>query len=219
MAIRISTATKTLFICRKFINPQKLNKMSSLRLFIGIELPTDVKAAIATYVDRMKKEFPDLRVGWESEDKLHITIKFLGSVDEGRIAAIQRILDGAAAERPQIKACIHGTGSFGSMRAPRVLWLKMDEGAREISILASSVEVLLTPLGFVPESRAYTPHVSIARLKDPHQSRQLVAEHLQHHVGPLEFRIDGLSLFQSELTRAGSLYTVLSRHLLRHDPI
>jgi RNA 2',3'-cyclic 3'-phosphodiesterase len=185
------------------------------RLFVGIELPEDVKRVCGKHVGALKREFGDLRVGWERPEKLHITIKFIGTVEEDLVSKIADAISLTSSQVGPFRADISAAGSFGSSKGPWVLWMGVSLGAEKTTLLASMLEDYLLPLGFSRETRKFSPHVTIARIKEPHRSLELAVRLSERDFVPLEFSVKELCLFNSELTQHGSRYTILSRHPLQ----
>src|ERR671916_1601729 len=101
-----------------------------VRVFCAVELPEDVRAEAARHVARLRAEFPRLKVGWEREEKLHLTLKFLGEIDEARVELLTRAAEAAADATRAFELSIEGAGFFPPRGAPRVLWLRVQDSSR-----------------------------------------------------------------------------------------
>ena len=140
-----------------------------MRLFIGIELPDDLKsraAAAATGVrDRIAHAAPGAQVRWVAPANLHITIWFLGEVREPRVEALTASLKEPLDARP-FTLRVGGCGAFPSSGAPRAFWLGLVAGREGLLAVHEALGPRLMPLGFEPETRQFSPHLTIARVKD-----------------------------------------------------
>jgi RNA 2',3'-cyclic 3'-phosphodiesterase len=148
-------------------------------------------------------------VAWVGADNFHLTLKFLGGVETGRVDAVVAGLTGAAAGCPAFDVAVRGLGAFPSPTRPRVLWAAVAEGAAAMSVVARRVDEALGPLGFEPETRAFSPHVTLGRVRVPRSSPRL-AEALADGGEFGRQRVDRLVLMRSELSPRGPRYTELA---------
>jgi 2'-5' RNA ligase len=140
-----------------------------VRLFVGVELSGEMKAAAADAADRLRTalERARLRVDarWVPAANLHVTLWFIGEVDETRAVTISEALS-PPFDTPPFAVRAHGLGAFPSSGPPRVFWIGIREGAESLAALHAHVAARLAPLGFEAERRAYSAHITIARVKD-----------------------------------------------------
>ncbi len=183
--------------------------MVGLRLFIAIELPEDVKAALAA----LRTDIPG--AAWVKPNAMHLTLKFLGDgIDERRVPELVEALE--AVRGAPFTLAVRGVGRFppGERQPARVLWAGLD-APRALSALAGDLERAVEPLGFPPERRPFSPHLTLARLKaggaGPALDRFLT-RHAGLHLEP--FPVDSIHLFASQLASQGPTYTRLARFLL-----
>ena len=155
-------------------------------------------------------------VKWVEPQNLHFTLKFLGDVAEERTEAVTEALREVARRTPPFAGHVAGVGVFPSLSRPRVVWAGMTAGAEELAGLASEVEEALVPLGFERERRAFTPHLTLGRVKSVVNVSNL-AEAVQRHAeadfGPL--RVDAVYLMRSDLRPSGPVYSPLAELWLR----
>ena len=185
----------------------------NIRLFIAVNMAEDLRAAIAEAQQRLGANRADVK--WVRPEIIHITLKFLGWVEDGRVAeigdAVARALTGAAAFRLRLE----GIGSFPSPTAPRVVWVGVKEGAAELTDLARRVEDALEPLGFEREARGFSPHVTIGRLKSPTGRGALVELMRAEQDRPFgEMEVARVELMRSDLRPSGPIYTSQREFLL-----
>lgn len=150
-------------------------------------------------------------VAWVAAPNLHLTLSFLGGVDEARIPAVGEALVRAATAQPPFDLAVHGLGAFPTLARIRVVWAGVIEGASAVSGLAAAVERELSPLGFAPEARAFTPHVTLGRVRMPRRDpalEQAVRAGAEREFGRL--RVTRLSLMRSDLSPRGARYTELA---------
>jgi 2'-5' RNA ligase len=150
-------------------------------------------------------------VSWVAPDNLHLTLKFLGSVDEARVPALVEALAAAAAGQAPYDLVLRGLGAFPSATRPRVLWAGAADGAERTADLAARVDAVLAELGVPREARAYTAHVTLGRVRVPRAqpalARALAAER-GRELGRL--RVERLTLMRSDPGRSGARYTALA---------
>jgi RNA 2',3'-cyclic 3'-phosphodiesterase len=170
-----------------------------------------VRERLAEAVERLRPLGRD--VAWVGRDNFHLTLKFLGGVEAARLDAITAALVDAALAAGPFDLGVSDLGAFPSRTRPRVLWAAIDEGAAATATLASHVDRVLAPLGFPPEGRAFSAHVTLGRVRAPRPNPRL-AEALSGGAFGRQ-RVDRLSLMRSELSPRGARYTELAAMPLR----
>jgi RNA 2',3'-cyclic 3'-phosphodiesterase len=178
-----------------------------MRLFIALDIPDDVRSAIATVVAKLRRACEVAR--WVHLEGAHVTLKFIGEVPAETAGPIKAAL--ATVPFPgAIKIFFRDIGFFPNEHRPRVLWA----GAvvdPELRTLAEAVENSLEPLGLAREQREFSPHVTLARFKSPEKLDGLRAAVAA--AGPLEFGgavANEFHLYQSILKPGGAEYTRLA---------
>jgi 2'-5' RNA ligase len=169
-----------------------------IRLFVALELPAPLRARLAL----LGGGVPGAK--WQREDQMHLTLRFIGEVDERRAHDIDDAL--ATVRAPAFSLELAGVGDFGG-REPHALWAGVRANDALIH-LEKKVESALVRLGLDAETRKYTPHVTLARLRNAPRAK--VAEFIAHHSlfasGPIA--IDHFTLFSSHLGSGGAVYRV-----------
>lgn len=170
---------------------------------MAIDLPKEFCAKISTI--QSKFIWPGLRL--VDPSLVHITLKFLGDVDEEKLQEIISVLDNI--DCLSFDSDISGVGAFSSLKNPRVVWLGVDG---DFSCIHRQVEALLSDMGFKKESHKFTPHATIARVAHLSGSyrKEFVSEmeHLKnYHLG--QMRVDTVKLKKSTLTTQGPIYETL----------
>lgn len=141
------------------------NEGSELRLFVACELPSEMKAALTALQDALRRQgAPPVR--WVRPGGIHLTLKFLGSVPAQRVtdicAALAPTVDGI---RP-LQLSLGSLGTFGGRRGARVVWVGVNGDVERAARLQRRVEEALARLGFPTEERAFSPHLTLARVPD-----------------------------------------------------
>jgi 2'-5' RNA ligase len=185
------------------------------RIFIAIDLSEEARSRVSQYISDLRDAFPGLRVGWERPEKLHLTLKFLGDVNDEQLGAVKNAVANAARQSPHFRLRLEGTGVFPSARKARILWLGLTERGDNLREIFNMIETeLLENIGFEKEARKFNPHLTIARLREPERSRGLVDLHLASHFEPVEFEVTDVVVYHSELLPKGSVYKSVARENL-----
>lgn len=180
-----------------------------MRLFVAIELPEEIKAALTTLQQSLREARAD--VAWAKPDNLHLTLKFLGETPSERIPALGLACVEAAKANPPFTLTTQGTGFFPDQRRPRIVWAGLSGAVTELEALQQQVEACLAVQGCTPEIKPFRPHLTLGRCKSPRNLPQL-ATHLNSYKLPaLSFTVSELVLMQSQLHPSGSIYTPLQR--------
>ena len=184
------------------------------RTFIAVDISDEARESTALYIDGLRRSFRNLRVGWERPEKLHLTLKFLGDVNDGRLDGVQRAVGDVASETVAFRIILGGTGRFPPRGDTRILWLGVgDEG--QLQSIAARIDTDLARLGFEKEKRRLSPHLTIARLREPRSSAELAATHLGRDFGPIELDVREIVIYESKLTPNGSIYTPMAAMQLK----
>ena len=176
-----------------------------MRLFTGLDLSPEVVRNLEKLLDRLR---PSARIQWSPPANLHVTTKFIGEWPEERLDELKAAL-AALPSRPSIDVSIAKVGFFPHERSPRVFWCGIE--APGLETLATDTEGAAASLGVERETRAYSPHLTLARIKDRVDMRPL--QQAIAAAGPLEFgRFPARSffLYRSQLRPTGSVYTKLA---------
>lgn len=192
----------------------KLYSERRLRVFCAIELPPEVRAQAARYIESLRAGRPEVKASWDREEKLHLTLKFLGEIEAGRVELLASAIERAAAHTNLFELVIRGTGAFPPGGRPRVLWLGVVDESGELARLHQSLEDECAREGFPREEKSFHPHLTIARLRRPEGARRLADLHKSMAFETSAFSVHEMVLMRSELSPRGSSYTALSRHRL-----
>ncbi len=181
-----------------------------IRLFTAIELPREILQKIGQIQFRLQKLIRG-SVRWLRLEGIHLTIKFLGDAPISRRTEIEERLDQQARRTPPMTLQASRLGAFPNLDRPRVIWIGIEGGIKQLEELQKRLDDAFLPLGFAAEERPFQPHLTLARVKIPKMLTGLAAasEHdTLYDAG--SFCAAGLSLIQSELTPERAVYTRLA---------
>jgi len=146
-------------------------------------------------------------VAWVAQGNLHVTLKFLGQVEEVRVPSLIDTLRAALADRHAVDVAVRGLGAFPSPTRPRVLWAGLED-ATGLTALAECVDLCCGRLGFPRETRAFAAHVTLGRVREPRRQPAL-GEALARPADFGRLRVDRVSLMRSELSPRGARHSEL----------
>ncbi len=172
----------------------------SIRAFVALELDAGVRAGTAALIESLRPRARSAR--FVSPGAIHLTLRFLGPSEPEQLDALSGALAAAAAACPPSTAPVSGLGTFPERGSPRVLWLGLDLPSAVLA-LQRDCERAAVGAGFEPETRAFRPHVTLARFKEHAPRPELPACDLG------ECPLETLVLYRSELRHAGAVHTPL----------
>jgi 2'-5' RNA ligase len=170
------------------------------RLFVALELPMAMRDVLLGAMGGVAG------ARWQRDDQLHLTLRFIGAVDRHRAADIAAALDGVRFE--PLELALAGPGSFDRRGRIDTLWVGVSP-AEGVSALAQRVNQALLRVGVSAETRAYVPHITIARLP---RGAGSISDFPARAIPTTVFRITGFALWESRLGHAGADYTVIERY-------
>lgn len=185
--------------------------MARVRTFVAVELPAAVRARLAALRQSLAEAGGD--VNWVEQTNLHVTLHFLGEVDERDVPGVCAAVRDACSGVPPFPARVEGLGSFGGPRRPRTLWVGLGAGSEELQALHAAIETALIDLGcYRREERKFVPHVTLGRVRDVEGVEDLMAE-VERRKGfdAGEFAVASVSVLSSDLRADGPTYAVMSR--------
>ncbi len=184
------------------------------RIFIAIELPTEVRDRITAHVKCLRELAPEAQASWTRSENIHLTLKFLGEAPQTKIEKLSEATSRSVDEFQPFNIGVAGTGAFPPRSVPKVLWLGISDLEGSLARLHTRLEEECKSLGFKKEKRGFHPHLTVARLRKPSDARQLAAAHSEVQFDPIEFEVSEVLVIRSELSSAGSRYTTISKHQL-----
>jgi 2'-5' RNA ligase len=199
------------------------------RTFLAIELAEEARAYLERELQKLRSSLP--QVSWTDPAGLHLTLAFLGELDDQRLAQAAEAGMEAASQHKPFTLRIAELGTFGPPHQPRVIWTGIAGNLTRLLALHATLAASLTSRGFPAEERPYSPHLTLARLKTPLSQQDLAT--LQQLIAtsqnvqtarspqlapfssePPAIPVAQISVMKSELLRGGSRYTCLHRYVL-----
>ena len=184
--------------------------MEQIRSFIAIELPDELKLGLARLEDQLKITGQSW-VKWVDPSRIHLTLKFLGSIGIDRISEITETMETAVQGIPPFRLEVKGLGVFPSLKRVQVAWVGISGEIAKLSRLQQRLESNLARLGFTAESRPFTPHLTLARLRNQASSDerrsfgQLIAATRFEAANTI--KATAINLMKSRLTGEGAIYS------------
>jgi len=185
-----------------------------MRLFVGIEISPAVVTATIELIDQLRAASatlaPRSRVTWATAERLHITIRFIGHVDDTRVDEIRAVLVPPLAV-DSFDLTIAGVGTFPPKGPPRVVWVGLTGGRDRFMAIEQTVSERLARAGVPREERPYNPHLTLARVRDATglRSAPFVGSLREISIGTTT--VDAITLFESRLSPKGPTYVALAR--------
>lgn len=180
-----------------------------MRLFAALELPPEPRTAAAAMIRELRRSGADVK--WVAPENLHVTLKFLGETDPGRLGEIGAVLQAACSAAPALELALAGAGAFPGVGRPAVVWLGLAGQVEALAGLARALDDGLAGLGFPPETRRFQAHLTLGRARrgrGPNPPSRPLAQALAGLAGwrGPEFVARRVSLMESTLTPAGPIY-------------
>ena len=169
-----------------------------LRLFAAVEIPNEIRGALAEAVKPVRERFPKAR--WVPIQNQHVTVKFLGSTYPRLVDWVKETVSAVAHDQDPFRTRVEGLGAFPNARRARVLWAGLDDAASAFARLAADLDEGLSEQ-FKPEKRAFTPHLTVARFEP---TVSLDPDEIAFESEPFEVR--RIVLFRSHLRRPAPVY-------------
>jgi 2'-5' RNA ligase len=184
--------------------------MAKVRTFVAVEIDPTVRRKAEQLIETFRKAQADVK--WVALENLHLTLKFLGEVRLEETAAVCAAVAQAAADVAPFELEIRGAGAFPNPGRPRTLWLACRQGTAQLTDLQQRIEAALEKLGYRPEARSFTPHLTIGRARSggpaTEEFGRLLEQYAEYEVGRSD--VGEVTVFASQLGPQGPTYTALS---------
>ncbi len=183
--------------------------MEQIRAFIAIELSDELKAKLGQLKARLQSG-EQTWVKWVEPDSIHLTLKFLGNIAADKTGEILKAMEAAAQAVPVFYLEVKDLGVFPNLKRVQIAWVGIRGDIDKLGQLQQRIDSNLTQLGFAPESRPFTAHLTLARarnqasLEERQRFGQLIAG-TKFEAGTI--KVDAISLMRSQLTREGAIYS------------
>lgn len=188
-------------------------------MFCAVEIPDALRARFAEHAARLRASARDVRASWERPEKIHVTLKFVGEIEERRARELSSAAERAAAACAPFTLSVGGAGTFPPRGAARVLWLGVEDVSGGLARAHKLLEDECAAVGFPRETRDFHPHVTVARLRTRDGAQELADLHRSTAFAPYPFQVSEIVVMHSELGPGGSKYTAVTRHVFAqtHD--
>ena len=185
------------------------------RVFCAIDLPITARLHLMKHIERLRDLLPEVKASWSREANVHLTLKFVGEIQTNSVSEFSSAVSRAVKGVAPFSVVLEGAGVFPTRRDPRVLWLGITDPEGRLAELHSRVEAECFAVGFPKEERPFRPHLTLARLRTRGSANALAQAHEQLTFESHPIQVAELLVIRSELSSAGSKYTVVSRHVLQ----
>jgi 2'-5' RNA ligase len=179
-----------------------------MRSFIAIDLGQAVRTRVEQEIERLRPLAPNAR--WVNAEGIHVTLAFLGHLDDARAEDVKTIVLDVARRHPPLELSVEGVGGFGSSARPRVLWVGLTGDVEPLASIKTDLETRLVPFGYRSEQRAFKPHLTLARARKPNGDSALArCIRASQSIAFGKAEVGRLILFRSDLSSKGAKYTAL----------
>jgi 2'-5' RNA ligase len=187
--------------------------MRPMRTFIAIEIPEPLKQNLDRSMDLLRSEMKDGLIRWVRTKSMHLTLRFLGEIEQVQVRTVQQVLDEVAVRFSTFALDIAGFGCFPNSRRPRVIWAGIKPASSELLRLEAEVAIRMEGIGFERERREFHPHLTLGRVRKgmSRDDLELISRWAQDsQIGTVgRFEVEAISLIHSVLQPDGATYTSL----------
>jgi 2'-5' RNA ligase len=187
--------------------------MEKIRSFIAVELPENLKKVLAE-LQRQFRSTGSSPVKWVEPGNIHLTLKFLGDIDIDSTGKVTAALEGAIRGVAPFNIEASKLGVFPNINRIQVIWVGLYGTLDKLGQLQKRIEESLKPLGFPPENRPFTPHLTLGRVRDyaRPEERQKLGQFISNvkFEGKYTINIGAINLMRSQLTREGPIYSKIA---------
>lgn len=195
--------------------------MATKRLFIGLTLDEEATRGLTKVIKVLQKKHWPIR--FEAQEKWHVTLQFLGSVEAERIATLAALVEVAAVNQEPFTLGFKGLGSFPSLLLPRTLFVSVNGDLHALHRLRKRIVAGLQPHGFIDEVSAFHPHVTLGRVQryTKRKPRLELGKEIKKQIQmdiPQQWYVRSVSIVESTLTKTGSVYTPIYTFSFQQQP-
>jgi RNA 2',3'-cyclic 3'-phosphodiesterase len=179
-----------------------------IRSFLAIELPEAIRNKIDEIQGDLKSSHADVR--WVNPEKIHLTLKFFGNIEEARVESIIKAIENPVRDTPAFAMKVSRIGAFPHWKSPRVIWMGLIDEEGILGFFQRKLEMELEGIGFEREARVFQPHLTLGRVNSSRGKEALTQKMERHQEEDFgDFRVERVILFKSDLRPAGPIYTLL----------
>jgi len=185
-----------------------------IRSFIAINLPREIKEKLAQTIIELKKVNARVPIKWVNPEIIHLTLHFLGDLDERELLEVQNILSDLVIKNNTLELEIGGLGGFPNLQNPRIIFIDCREvGGKTLVNLQNAIGKRLKKIGLQTDNRPWQTHITLGRVKMPGAVK--IPDRNASQTDNLKFKIITIDLMKSELTPTGPIYTILKSYPLK----
>jgi len=190
-----------------------------MRAFIAIELSPDLRKRLGSLEEQLKSSGADVK--WVESKNIHLTLKFLGEIDNKTIEKIIKIMEDIAVKEKPFYIRLFSPGAFPKINSPRVIWIGIDKGDSETKQIAKILEEETAKVGIPQENRPFSSHITLGRVKSG-LNREKLVKNLENLASKPpedspEFLVTKITLFKSTLAPGGPIYEALKEAHLQSN--
>lgn len=183
--------------------------IKKIRTFIAVPVPVFVQENIGILESDLKQYRADVK--WVPKENIHITLKFLGDVDETRVEELVETTQRTVSGLKPFTLSVKGTGLFPDRRRPRILWVGVDMEVDRLADLAARIDEAAIGLGFEKERRKFSAHITIGRVRSGNRIQDCVDGMEKRQFNGGSFEVREVAVMKSDLLKSGAVYTTLYR--------
>jgi len=187
-----------------------------MRVFVAVEIAEDARRAAEKTGEALRRSVdPHLRASWIAPVNMHLTVRFIGHVADDRLASVLGALTPPLRMDP-FDVELGGCGAFPSSGPPRVIWIGVTEGLPSLSLMHDEFDRRLAPLGWEPEERPFSAHLTLARVKSASRPAAALLRQTIREIPALHarWRVDRATILRSHLSPRGARYEPLGHVVL-----
>jgi 2'-5' RNA ligase len=192
-------------------------KNTIMRVFIAVDISEQVRNAVGRLQEKLRRlvHCDNKSVKWVRPESMHLTMKFLGEIKDDDIVDVCKAVEEVAALHNKFELNVGQVGYFGGKSA-RVLWVGTEQGAERLNELAEKIDEKMYEIGYPKETRRFTGHLTLCRIKNGRVGYELAraVDELEPFAAGVS-GIEAVTVYQSQLERAGAVYTALARYELK----
>ncbi|MEM9411726.1 MAG: RNA 2',3'-cyclic phosphodiesterase [Planctomycetota bacterium] len=185
--------------------------MGQIRTFIAVDVSSAIKNSAAKVIHRLSADAVDFN--WVEKENLHITLNFLGDVEEAEVPAVCRLVEKTVTDFGSFELEVRGLGCFPKPEKPRVMWMGVEAGGRELIELNGRLAEALETMRFPRERNDYRPHLTLGRIRRGGRWSPVLSEAVNdgYKVPGGSMIVNQVVVYSSYLDRIGPTYTAMSR--------
>lgn len=188
-----------------------------IRCFVAVNLSPELKVRLAELEAQLREARAD--VSWVKPESIHLTLKFLGEVEEERIPLIKRVIQEGLEGASPLDLSLAGMGVFPNPRSPRVIWVGIAGERDRLCQVQERLERGMEQIGFPREERRFSPHITLGRMRSGRGSPALMdLVDRMAHLGFGTMRAESIELMRSQLHPAGAIYSIIEKFPLTASP-